>query len=369
MRDGSSRRVRIIKLHIEEDAGKTIYQGGKRLIDFNRCGVPLVEMVTGPDLRSADEAAEYLIRLRQTLRWLGISEGDMEKGQLRCDANVSIRPIGSEVLYTKTEIKNVNSIENVRAAIQAEIGRQVKEVEAGREIEAWTLNWDEDSNTLHKMRVKETEADYRYFREPDLLPIHLDDDWRDEIIATLPELPLERRARFIDQYGLPSYDAEILTEERSLSEYFEQAVVAYKGKPKVVSNWLMNDVLRMINERGCTAGELRLQPEHLVDILNLIESEQITTSMGKALLDKVEASGRSPEKIVSEEGLAQVSDEQTLRVMVSEVLAENPEQVATYKSGKVTVIGWFVGQVMRKTRGKANPQLAQILLEEELSDN
>jgi aspartyl-tRNA(Asn)/glutamyl-tRNA(Gln) amidotransferase subunit B len=369
MPDGSSRQVRIIKLHIEEDAGKTIYRNGKRLIDFNRCGVPLVEMVTGPDFRSADEAAEYLIRLRQTLRWLGISEGDMEKGQLRCDANVSIRPIGSEVLHTKTEIKNVNSIENVRAAIQAEIERQVREVEAGREIKAWTLNWDEDSNTLHKMRVKETEADYRYFREPDLLPIHLDDNWRDEIIASLPELPLERRARFVEQYGLPSYDAEILTEERSLSEYFEQAIAAYKGKPKVVSNWLMNDVLRMINERGCTAGELRLRPEHLVEILILVESEQVTTSTGKALLDKVEESGRSPEEIVDEEGLAQVSDEQTLRTMVSEVLAENPEQVATYKSGKVTVIGWFVGQVMRKTRGKANPQLAQTILEEELSDS
>ena len=368
MPDGSSRQVKITKLHIEEDAGKTVYQSGSRLIDFNRCGVPLVEMVTGPDLRSADEAAQYLIRLRQLLRWLGISEGDMEKGQLRCDANVSIRPAGSEVLNTKTEIKNINSIENVRTAIQVEIKRQIREVEAGGKIESWTLNWDDDSGTLRKMRVKETEADYRYFREPDLLPIRLGEAWRDDILANLPELPLERRVRFVDQYGLPLYDAEILTEERSLSEYFEQAVSTYGGEPKVVSNWLMNDVLRMIRELGVKAGELRLQPEHLAEIIHLVEGKRITTNTGKALLDRVEESGRSPAEIVEEEGLAQVSDEDTLRALVSEILEKNPEQVATYQAGKTTVIGWFVGQVMRETRGKANPQVVQTILEELLSD-
>jgi len=368
MPDGSSRQVKITKLHIEEDAGKTVYQSGSRLIDFNRCGVPLVEMVTGPDLRSADEAAQYLIRLRQLLRWLGISEGDMEKGQLRCDANVSIRPAGSEVLNTKTEIKNINSIENVRTAIQVEIKRQIREVEAGGKIESWTLNWDDDSGTLRKMRVKETEADYRYFREPDLLPIRLGEAWRDDILANLPELPLERRVRFVDQYELPLYDAEILTEERSLSEYFEQAVSTYGGEPKVVSNWLMNDVLRMIRELGVKAGELRLQPEHLAEIIHLVEGKRITTNTGKALLDRVEESGRSPAEIVEEEGLAQVSDEDTLHALVSEILEKNPEQVATYQAGKTTVIGWFVGQVMRETRGKANPQVVQAILEELLSD-
>ena len=368
MPDGSSRQIKITKLHIEEDAGKTVYQSGSRLIDFNRCGVPLVEMVTEPDLRSADEAAQYLIRLRQLLRWLGISEGDMEKGQLRCDANVSIRPAGSEVLNTKTEIKNINSIENVRAAIQVEIDRQIREVEAGGKIEPWTLNWDDDRGMLQKMRVKETEADYRYFREPDLLPIRLEEAWRDDILANLPELPLERRVRFIDQYGLPIYDAEILTEERSLSEYFEQAVSAYGGQPKVISNWLMNDVLRMIRELGVNAGELKLQPDHLVEIINLVESKKITTNTGKALLDRVEESGRPPGEIVEEEDLAQVSDEETLRTLASEILAENPEQVATYKGGKTTVIGWFVGQVMRETHGKANPQVAQTILEELLSE-
>jgi aspartyl-tRNA(Asn)/glutamyl-tRNA(Gln) amidotransferase subunit B len=367
MPDGTCRLVTISKLHIEEDAGKTVYLNGKRLIDFNRCGVPLVEMVTGPDLRSADEAAQYLIRLRQLLRWLGISEGDMEKGQLRCDANVSIRMRGVEELSTKTEIKNLNSIENVRTAIQAEVERQIREVEAGNMIEAWTLTWEEESGKLAKMRTKETEADYRYFREPDLLPIHLDDTWREEILENLPELPLERRARIIDQYHLPLYDAEILTEERSLADYFEQAATAYRGEAKVVSNWLMNDVLRMIREHGVKASGLRIRPSDLVEIIQMVEGKQITTSVGKALLDKVEESGRKPAEIVEAEGLAQVSDDETLRALALEILSAHPEQVATYKSGKTTLIGWFVGQVMQKTRGKANPQLAKAILEELLS--
>ncbi len=361
---GETRRVSITKLHLEEDAGKTVHQNGQRLIDFNRCGVPLVEMVTGPDLHSADEAAQYLIRLRQLLRWLGVSEADMEKAHLRCDANVSIRPAGATILNPKTEIKNVNSIEAVRSAIQTEIERQIRQVEAGGTIEAWTLEWDEDSGTLRKMRSKETEADYRYFREPDLLPIRLDDAWRTPILSALPELPLERRSRFVEQYGLPAYDAEILTEERSLSEYFEAAIAAYGGEAKSVSNWLMNDVLRMIRERGLAAGSLRLRPEHLAEIIRLVEAKTITTSTGKELLEKVEASGKRPSEIVAAEGLAVVADEDALRGLAAEVLAENPGQVAAYKSGKATLIGWFVGQVMRKTGGKADPQRSRAILEQ-----
>ncbi|MEA1978334.1 MAG: Asp-tRNA(Asn)/Glu-tRNA(Gln) amidotransferase subunit GatB, partial [Chloroflexota bacterium] len=289
--EGDHRRVTITKLHMEEDAGKTVLEAGRRLIDFNRCGVPLVEMVTGPDLRSADEAAQYLIRLRQLLRWLGISEADMERGHLRCDANVSIRIHGSDVLNPKTETKNVNSIENVRDAIQAEIKRQIREVKAGRTIETWTLDWDEDSGTLRKMRVKETEADYRYFREPDLLPIELDETWRDEILSALPELPLERRARIAKQYDIPIYDAEILTEERSLADYFEKAVEIYDGEPKTVSNWLMNDVLRIIRSKGVKAGGLQLQPRLLVEIIDMVDEKKITTNTAKSLLDQVEATG------------------------------------------------------------------------------
>ncbi|MCC7128829.1 MAG: Asp-tRNA(Asn)/Glu-tRNA(Gln) amidotransferase subunit GatB, partial [Anaerolineae bacterium] len=286
------RRINIHKLHLEEDAGKTKNENGQRLIDFNRCGAPLVEMVTEPDLRSADEAAQYLIRLRQLLRWLGVSEADMEKGHLRCDANVSIRPKGAAYLNPKTEIKNVNSITAVRAAIQTEIERQTRAVAAGERIESWTLEWDDDAGVLRKMRSKETEADYHYFREPDLLPLRLDPARLQALLAGLPELPLERRARFGAQYGLPEYDADLLTSERSLSEYFEAAVAAYAGDPKRLSNWMMNDVLRMIHERGVAAGELRLTPEHLAEIIRLVDAGTVNTPTGKALLEKVQESGR-----------------------------------------------------------------------------
>jgi len=358
------RRVRIHNLHLEEDTGKTKNAGKVRLIDFNRCGVPLVEMVTEPDLRSADEAAHYLLRLRQLLRWLGVSNADMEKGQLRCDANVSIRPAGADYLNPKTEIKNVNSIENVRDAIAKEIERQIREVQAGRRIQAWTLEFDEDAGVLRKMRSKESEADYRYFREPDLLPIRLDDAWKQAILAEMPELPLERRARFIDKFGLPEYDADILTGERSLSDYFEAAVRVYGGDPKRVSNYLMNDVLRMLNEAGKTAAELRLTPTFLAEIIKLVDAGTINTSTGKSLLQKVEDSGKPPRTIVEKEGLGKVSDDAAIRAVCQEVLAENPNEVLTYKSGKSTLMGWFVGQVMRKMRGKADPTLTRGILEE-----
>ena len=358
------RRVSITKLHLEEDAGKTKNAGGQRFVDFNRCGVPLVEMVTGPDLRTADEAAQYLTRLRQLLRWLGISEADMERGNLRCDANVSIRRKGETHLNPKTEIKNVNSIENVRAAIEHEIERQIREVEAGNRIFAWTLEWDEDAAVLRKMRSKETEADYRYFREPDLLPIRLDDAWKAAILAGFPELPLERRARFIREYGLPEYDAEILTAERKLSDYFEAAVRAYGGDPKRVSNWLMNDILRMLNDRGLTADQIKLAPAWLAELLKLIDSGTINISTGKSLLQKVEESGLSPAALVEKEGLAKVSDDTAIRAVAQEVLAENPKEVEAFKGGKDTLMGWFVGQVMRKMRGKADPNIARQMLEE-----
>lgn len=368
MPEGYTRHVSIHKLHIEEDAGKTKNQDGRRLIDFNRCGVPLVEMVTAPDLRSADEAAQFLIRLRQLLRWLDVSEADMEKGHLRCDANVSIREKGAQYFNPKTEIKNVNSIVSLRDAVQTEIERQIRQIEAGKAVEAWTLEWDEEAGVLRKMRSKETEADYRYFREPDLLPLRIDKAWRQEILRHLPELPLERRARFISQYGLPEYDADILTTERSLSEYFETAVQLYSGDPKRVSNWLMNDVLRLMNDRGLLARELRLIPAHLAEVIRLVDTGMINISTGKSLLEKVENTGRSPVEIVQQEGLAKVSDEDAIRAICAEVLAEYPDQVATYRNGKTTLIGWFVGQVMKKTRGKADPQLTRALLEEILAE-
>ena len=364
LKDGGARRVNIDKLHIEEDAGKTVNQTNERHIDFNRCGVPLVEMVTGPDLRSADEAAQYLIRLRQLLRWLGISEADMEKGHLRADANVSIRERGSEVLNTKTEIKNVNSIESLRSAIEKEIARQIKAVDAGEKIEAWTLSWDEDSSSLSKMRSKETEADYRYFREPDLLPVDLNEEWKSEILAQMPELPLARRARFTEEYGLPEYDADILSSERSFSDYFEEAMRAYGGEAKRLSNWMINDLLSLLNERGLSASQLKLTPEYLAEIIRLVDEKKVNTPTGKGLLAKVEESGEAPGEIVEAEGLGQVSDTGELKAMAEDILATNPEQVQSYKDGKEGLIGWFVGQVMAQSKGKADPSAAREIFED-----
>lgn len=364
--DGT-RRVGIWKMHLEEDAGKTKNEMGLRLIDFNRCGVPLVEMVTAPDLRSADEAAAYLTRLRQLLRWIGISDADMEKGQLRCDANVSLRPVGADYLNPKTEIKNVNSIEAVRDAIEKEILRQTHEYQAGRKIESWTLEWDEDTQTLKKMRSKETEADYRYFREPDLLPVHLTETWRAAILKDFPELPQARRERFLQQYSLPAYDADLLTAERALSDYFEAAVKAYGGDPKRVSNWLLNDVLRMLNESGQTAAQLTLTPAYLAEIITLVDSGAVNANTGKALLEKSSATGQAPRQIVEAEGLAKVSDDSALRAIAEQVVAENPGEAAAYRAGKTGLIGWFVGQLMRKMGGKADAPKARAIFEELLA--
>jgi aspartyl-tRNA(Asn)/glutamyl-tRNA(Gln) amidotransferase subunit B len=361
---GANRHVGIWKLHMEEDAGKTKNELGRRLIDFNRCGVPLIEMVTGPDIRSAAEAAQYLIRLRQLLRWIGISDADMEKGHLRCDANVSLRPIGADYLNPKTEIKNVNSIDAVKDAIEKEIDRQKREYAAGNKVEAWTLEWDEENQILRKMRSKETEADYRYFREPDLLPVVLDETWKQSILSGFPELPLARKARFVLDYGIPEYDAEILTGERSLAEYFEEAVKAYGGDPKRMSNWIMNDVMRLINASGTPAEDLRLSPKYLADIVHMVDSGAINTNTGKSLLEKTNLSGQAPQQVVSEEGLGRVSDDEAIRKIATEVLVESPKEVESYKAGKVTLMGWFVGQVMKKMKGKADPQTAKSILEE-----
>ena len=357
-------RVRIHKLHIEEDAGKTKNDGSERQVDFNRCGVPLVEMVTEPDLRTADEAAQYLLRLRQLLRWIGISEADMEKGNLRCDANVSIRPVGATHLNEKTEIKNVNSIDSVREAIRKEVERQTREVEEGNTIKAWTLEWDQDAGVLRKMRSKETEADYRYFREPDLLPLHISDEWKRTILADFPERPLERRARFMKEYSLPEYDADILTLERGLSDYFEAAVKAYGGDPKKVSNWMMNDLLRMINEDNLAPAEMRLTPQYLAELLKLVDAGTINMTTGKALLPQVQATGKAPAKLVEEQGLAQVRDDAAIRAVCEQIIAASPDEVAAYRDGKDSLIGWFVGQVMREMRGKADAKLAKDVLME-----
>ncbi len=364
MDDGRKIRVHIDNLHMEEDAGKTKNEGDIRLIDMNRCGVPLVEMVTKPDLHSADEAATYLMRLRQLLRWIGVSEANMEKAHLRCDANVSIRPKGAKELGRKCEIKNINSIEAVRAAINSEVERQTRELNAGNKVEQWTIEWDNDAQELRKMRSKETAADYRYFREPNLMPVVITEEFLEEVKAKMPELPIQRRERFINELGLPEYDASILTGERDTSEFFEAACKIYGKDNKRVSNWMMNEVLRVVNEKGISISELRITPQDLADIISLVDSKKINTSTGKSLVDKVEETGKSPAEIVEESGLGLVSDDSEIRKVCERIILDNPKEVGLYKGGKETLIGWFVGQVMREMRGKADPALTKSILEE-----
>lgn len=368
MPEGDIRRVRINKLHLEEDAGKTKLEHGQRMVDLNRGGVPLVEMVTEPDLRSGEEAAQYLTQLRELLRWIGVSEADMERGHLRCDANVSIREKGSQVLNTKTEIKNVNSIDSVRQAITLEAKRQIELVEAGGKVEPYTLDWDADTGKLSMMRSKETEADYRYFREPDLRPVILSEEEIEAIKASLPEMPFARRKRFVEEYKLSAYDAEILTSERGLSDYYEEAVALYAKDPKTISNWMMNDLARLMNDTGKTARELTLKPTHLVEIVRLLDDCKINAPTGKSLLVKVEDSGKSPTAIVEEEGLGLIADADSLRTQIEAILAGAPSEVAAFRGGKESLMGWFVGQVMRSTGGKADPKLTREILQELLKE-
>ncbi len=364
MDDGHTVRVRIDNLHMEEDAGKTKNEGGIRLIDLNRAGVPLVEMVTKPDLHSADEAAVYLMRLRHLIRWIGISEGNMEKAQLRCDANVSVAPVGAESLGRKCEIKNINSIEAVRRAISFEIARQTRELDAGHEIEQWTIEWDDEVQELRKMRSKENAVDYRYFREPNLMPVIITDEMIAMICAEMPELPWEKSQRFVKQYGLPEYDTRLLTQERETSEYFEEVLKFYEGDPKRVSNWMMNDILRIINETGNNAAELTIRPKDLAEIIRMVDSMTVNTSTGRMLLDLVRTSGKNPAEIVKEQGLGLVSDEAVLHEICAQIVTDHPKEAAAYRDGKETLISWFTGQAMRQTRGKADPRIISSILKD-----
>ncbi|MBQ6503067.1 MAG: Asp-tRNA(Asn)/Glu-tRNA(Gln) amidotransferase subunit GatB [Flexilinea sp.] len=358
MEDGRTVRIHIDNLHMEEDAGKTRNEDGVRLIDFNRAGVPLVEMVTQPDLHSADEAAVYLMRLRQLVRWIDVSEGDMEKAQLRCDVNVSVAPAGADRPGKKCEIKNVNSIEAVRRAVNAEIKRQTGELEAGRPVEQWTIEWDDEARELRKMRSKENAVDYRFFREPNLMPVVVSEEMIRKVRAEMPELPRERKLRFISQYGLPAYDAGLLTAERETADYFEETLKVYDGDPKRVSNWMMNEILRLMHDLGISAGALKVRPADLAEIIRLVEGRTVTMATGKQLIDLVQESGKSPAEIVNEKGLAMVSDDAALREICEKIVEAHPKEVAAYLAGKETLLGWFTGQVMRETKGKADAKRA-----------
>ncbi len=366
--EAGRRRIGIRRVHLEEDTGKLYHVGDHSLVDFNRAGVPLIEIVTEPDFRSADEAYAYLVKLRTILRYLEVSSGDMEKGAMRCEANISLRPVGSDQLGVKTEIKNLNSFRAVRLALAYEIQRQREILEAGGEVLQQTMGWDEQRGITVPQRSKEYAHDYRYFPEPDLPPLEVSRTWVEEIRARLPELPDARKERFIQEYGLPAYDAGVLVADRAVADYFEAAVQVGDGRvaPKTISNWITGELFRLLNEAGQEIAQAQVTPEALVTIIRLVQERTININTGKEVLAKVFATGRSPRAIVEEEGLAQISDAEALVGIVEQVIAENPGPVAQYRGGKKTVLGWFVGQVMKATRGKANPQLVKTLLQERL---
>lgn len=368
-------RIRLNRIHMEEDTGKSIHdpRTGVSLLDFNRCGVPLLEIVSEPDLRSAQDASAYLRKLRQILQYLEICDGNMEEGSFRCDANVSVRRRGAEKLGTKVEIKNMNSFRHVERALEYEIQRQTECLELGEPIVQETRLWDPDAGVTRPMRTKEYAHDYRYFPEPDLPPILLDAEWIESIQRSLPELPDARRERLVRQYGLPSYDAEVLTSRRDLAEYFE-TVAALGVNPKAASNWVMGELLRVIRDRGLDR-ELRItawpvSPEQLAELLRLVESTTISGKIAKmvfeALLDA--PPGTSAEEIVRSRGWMQITDDQVLLDAIDSVLRDNPDKVEQYRAGKTKLLGFFVGQVMQRTSGKANPQRVNDLLMARLTE-
>jgi aspartyl-tRNA(Asn)/glutamyl-tRNA(Gln) amidotransferase subunit B len=368
--DGQTKHVGLTRIHMEEDAGKSLHEGfpdsdRRTYVDYNRSGVPLIEIVSEPDMRSAAEAAEFFSRLRSILVWLGVSDGNMEEGSLRCDANVSIRPRGQAKLGTKAEVKNVNSFRYLEKALEYEIERQIEVVEGGGRVLQETRLWDTSSGRTHSMRSKEEAHDYRYFPEPDLPPLLVDEARIERVRETMPELPEARSRRFVSEYSIPAYDAGVLTQSAPLADYFEQTAKAAKNA-KAASNWIMGELLRTLKERGQEIPDVPMQPPALAGLIALVDQGTISTSVAKGVFAKMYDSGRSAEDIVREEGLAQNSDEGALSAIVSEVLTLNEETAAQYRAGKKQTFGFLVGQVMKKSGGKANPKLASDLVKRAL---
>jgi aspartyl-tRNA(Asn)/glutamyl-tRNA(Gln) amidotransferase subunit B len=369
--DGRQKRIGIIRIHMEEDAGKLVHDGTfetstSSLVDFNRTGVPLIEIVSEPDIRSPQEAGLYLRNLRDMLRYLEICDGDMEKGSFRCDANVSVRPQGQRDFGTRTELKNMNSFRHVEKALEYEMKRQIALLEGGDEVVQETRLWDEDQGRTLSMRGKEEAHDYRYFPDPDLVPLEVSEAWIEDIRGTLPELPAGKRKRFVNQYGIPEYDAGVLTASRSLADYYEECVRLF-GEPKIVSNWIMGDLLRELKKDDREIEECPVPPKHLASMLKMIKDGAISGKIAKTVFEEMYRSGESPEKIVREKGLIQVTDVDEIQRIIRGVLEGNPKLVEDYQTGKEQLLGFFVGQVMKATRGKANPKLVNDLLRKSLS--
>jgi aspartyl-tRNA(Asn)/glutamyl-tRNA(Gln) amidotransferase subunit B len=368
---GRTLRVGVTRIHMEEDAGKSLHEGfsdsdRRTYIDYNRSGVPLIEIVSEPDMRSAAQAAEFFERLRDILVWLGVNDGNMEEGSLRCDANISVRPAGQQAFGTKAEVKNLNSFRYLQKALEYEIDRQVDVIEGGGRVIQETRLWDSAAGRTLSMRSKEEAHDYRYFPEPDLPPLVVDEARIAAVRETMPELPEARRQRFVAAYGLPEYDAGVLTQSSALANYFEQ-VASASGSPKAVSNWIMGELLRTLKERGVTIDEVPLAPGALAGLVALVEKGTISSTIAKDVFAKMYESGRSADDIVSADGLAQNSDEGALLAIVRDVLAKNRDAAAQYRAGKGQTFGYLVGQVMKASGGKANPRLANELLKRELA--
>ncbi len=365
--DGKHERIRIHRLHMEEDAGKTIHEGNHSYVDLNRAGTPLMEIVSEPDIRSAVGARLYLEKLRNIMRYIGVSDADMEKGQLRCDVNISLRPKGEEKFGTKVEIKNLNSFRFVQKAIEYEIERQAKVLSKGGTIEQETRLFDPSSGKTFVMRTKEEAHDYRYFPDPDLIPVRITTAYIEEIKNSLPELPDQKEQRFISEFGLTEYDADVLVADKDRAIFFEKAVEVYSKNPKAIANWIINELLGKLNEAGIDITESPVKPEHIAELVELIDSGTISTKIAKEVFEEVLKTSKSPKQIVEEKGLKQVSDEGEIRKIVEEVLTNHPAEVEKFKAGNQKLMGFFVGQVMKATKGKANPKLVNKILQELLN--
>lgn len=369
--DGTTKRIGITRIHMEEDAGKSIHDAGNEtLVDVNRCGTPLLEIVSEPDIRSAHEAYQYLYKIWQTVKYLGICDGNMEEGSLRCDANVSVRLKGETTFGTKTEVKNMNSFSNVERAIGFEIRRQIDLIEEGGTVVQQTLLWDAQKNVIAPMRSKEEAHDYRYFPDPDLVPVVVNKEWISHIQSSLPESADAKRKRFVESFGLPKYDADVLTEERDRAEYFEAAVNGLTGKSsesiKSVSNWVMTDVLRVVNEEKISITDFPVSAVHLAAMVNLIIDGTISNKIAKEVFDEVLKTKEHPKSIVERKGLVQISDTGAIEKEIDAVLAKFSNEISRYRSGEAKLIGFFVGETMKVMKGKANPKVVNEILKKKL---
>ncbi len=362
-----TRKIGITRIHMEEDAGKLIHDERKPVsyVDLNRTGVPLIEIVSEPDMRTPEEASAYLRTLHSILVYLGICDGNMEEGSFRCDANVSIRPVGQTALGTKTELKNMNSFKNVQKGLQYEIERHTEVLGNGGAIIQETRLFDPSTGSTVSMRSKEQAHDYRYFPDPDLLPLRVEPELVEKMRASLPELPREKKDRFVMDFGIPEYDAGVLTSERSLAQYFEDTV-SFFPNPKSVSNWMMTEFMRLLKGQDSSVTSVPIQPKDLAGLLKMIEDGTISGKIGKTVFEEMWVSGKRPDQIVKDKGLIQVSDVSELSGIIVKILQDNPKEVSRYLEGKTQLMGFFVGQTMKATRGKANPQLVNEILTSEL---